>query len=61
MKLTLKKNAVKQLSNDASLLPKEETAVIAGGKMAAPATFDIKCIASVKHSCICLPTEVDCS
>jgi len=60
MKLTLKKNAVKQLSNDANLLPKEETAVIAGGIMV-PVTNDAKCVVSVKHSCVCLPSEVDCS
>ncbi|WDE04422.1 hypothetical protein SG34_024270 [Thalassomonas viridans] len=57
MKLTLKKNAVKQLSNDAKALPKQQTAAIAGGQL----QTNVKCVVSVKHSCVCLPSEVDCS
>ena len=53
MKLTLKKKAVKQLSNDASLLPKEQTAAIAGG---IPFTDATKCVVSVQHSCVCAAT-----
>ncbi|WDD98118.1 MULTISPECIES: hypothetical protein [Thalassomonas] len=55
MKLTLKKKAVKQLSNDVNLLPKKETAAIAGGLASANKT-----IVSVVHSCVCKPSEVDC-
>ena len=56
MKLTLKKNSVKQLSNDVTILPKEETAAIAGGLATANKT-----IVSVMHTCVCLPSRENCS